>query len=252
MKRFWGRALSTAATAAIGGSIIPACAHNDASLFIRHVMAPPASTNGACTYQSDPAQPFLSAGLVDAALTTSYSPTVLVGNQMIPSGQADQVRAETARVTVQGAFVKIVDPSNGAVVMDNTVLTATTIDPGTGTQPNWAPVGVTMMNQQALAHFDPGTVGAPSKVAVAYIKVYGQTLGGQSVETNEFQFPIYVCHGCLVVFPAGAEVNNACAGSVSSTTTSSSNVAVPCALGQDQPAECTLCYPNPVCDPKQR
>jgi hypothetical protein len=250
MKRFWGRASSTAAAATIAGSIIPACAHDDATLFIRHVMAPPATANGgSCVYQSDPNQPFISAGTADAALTTSYTPTVLVGNQMIAQGASDQVRAETARINVQGAFVKVVDPADGSVVMNNTVLAATTIDPGSGTNPSWAPVSVTMMNQTALQHFDPGSASAPSRVAIAYVKVYGVTLGGQSVESNEFQFPIYVCHGCLVSFPAGADTTNYCSGGGSATA---AQVKVPCVVGADQPVDCTLCFPNPACDPKQR
>ena len=251
MKRFWRHALSSAAFAAIAGTIIPACAHDDASLFIRHVMLPPSTvTGGQCIYQPDPAQPFMPSGLVDAALTTSYTAWVLVGNQLIAAGEADQVRAETARVNIQGAFVKVVDPASGAVVMDNTVLAAATIDPGTGVNPSWAPVEITMLNQTAVAHFDPGAYGAPSRVAVAYVKVYGLTLGGQSIESNEFQFPIYVCHGCLVHFPAGSDQNTYCSGG--SGTVTSSTIQTPCAIGQDQPVDCTLCYPNPACDPKQR
>ena len=247
MKRFWGRAFATAAGAVFAGSLIPACAHDDATIFIRHVMAPPsAGVSGACQYQSDPTQPYINSGLVDAALRQTYGPVILVGNQLITQGSTDQVRVETARVTVQGAFVKVVDPVDGSVVMDNTVLSSGTIDPGAGNTPSYLALFVTLMNAAAVAHFDPGTVSAPARVAISYVKVYGQTLGGVSVESNEFQFPIYVCHGCLVDFPAGAATTNYCAGA---TGTTNSNVKIPCSLGQDQTADCTLCYPNPVCDP---
>src|SRR5262249_39661962 len=133
--------------------------------------------------------------------------------------------------------------------MDNTVLSSGSLDPGQGNEPAYASFAVTLMNAKALAHFDPGAVGAPSKIAIAYVKVYGQTLGGVSVETNEIQFPIYVCHGCLVSIPSGAATTNYCAGG---TTSASTNVKVPCVQGWDQVVDCSLCYPNPVCDPKQR
>jgi hypothetical protein len=252
MNRFWERAFAIAAGAAFAGSMIPACAHDDATMFIRGVQAPPTAggNGGVCIYTPDPTASLLSQGQVDAALTTSYTPVVLVGNQLVSRGSVDEVRAETSRVNIQGAFVKVVDPADGSVVMDNTVLTSGTIDPGAGNTPSWASFAVTLMNQKALAHFDPGAVGAPSKIAISYVKVYGQTLGGVSVETNEFQFPIYVCHGCLVSIPAGAAATKYCEGGSSGTT--STDVKEPCVAGWDQAVDCTLCYPNPVCDPTKR
>jgi hypothetical protein len=172
---------------------------------------------------------------------------------MVPVGSPDNVRVETARVTVQGAFVRVVDPTDGSTVMDNTVLSATTIDPASGSTPGWSLVDVTMLDQAAIAHFNPGSLTAPSKVALAYVKVYGQTLGGQSVESNEFQFPIFVCNGCLVSFPPGAKESKYCSSATASTTGSSSSaVKAPCVIGSDQVADCTLCYPNPACDPANR
>jgi hypothetical protein len=245
MNRLCARALTTTALAALAGFVFPACAHDDASLFIRHVMAPPTTqaAGGGCIYQSDPAQPYINQGKVDAAIASSYSPVVLVANQLTSRGSTEDVRAETSRVTIQGAIVRVVDPVDGSVQMDNTVLAAATLDPGTGTTPSYAAIGITMMNSVALAHFDPGTKGAPSRLAVAYVKVFGQTLGGQSLESNEFQFPISVCHGCLVVIPADAFLNSWC----SQSHPASSTVVSPCQIGQDQAIDCSLCQPNPAC-----
>jgi hypothetical protein len=247
MNRFWARATSTAATALLAGLIIPACAHNDGSIFIRHVMAPP----GGCVYQADPSQVAITEGLVDASLTGAYTPWVLIGNQLTARASVEDSRVESARVVIQGALVKVVDPADGSVQMDNTVLTSGTVDPGTGTNPSWGVASVTMMNQAALAHFDPGAVGQPSRLGVAYVKVFGETLGGQSVESNEFQFPINVCHGCLVFFPPGSGTNNYCAaGTVGGS--SATNVPTACVPGQDEPIDCSLCYPIAACDPARR
>jgi len=246
MNRFRARTTSAAAIGILAGCLVPACAHNDGTIFIRHVMAPP----GGCLYQGDPSQPYMTEGSVDAALTGSYTPVVLVGNQLTARASVEDARVESARVVLQGALVKVVDPADGSVQMDNTVLTSGTVDPGTGTSPSWGLAGITMMNQAALAHFDPG-LNQPSRLAVAYVKVFGQTLGGQSVESNEFQFPINVCHGCLVSFPAGSGTNGYCS-SGSTAGSSTSNAEKACVPGQDQPLDCSLCFPNPACDPTQR
>ena len=247
MNRLCARALTTTALAALAGCVFPACAHDDASIFIRHVMAPPTTqgTGGICFYQSDPAQPYITQGTADAALASSYSPEILVANQLTTRGSTEEVRAETSRVTIQGAIVRVVDPVDGSVQMDNTVLASATLDPGTGTTPSYAAVGVTMMNSAALAHFDPGSRTNPARLAVAYVKVFGQTLGGQSLESNEFQFPISVCHGCLVDIPVDALKNDWC----KTTHAASSTVLSPCRIGQDQAIDCSLCYPNPACVP---
>ena len=247
MNRLCARALTTTALAALAGCILPACTHDDASIFIRHVMKPPASqaAGGGCLYQSDPAQPYITQGTADAAIAPSYSPELLVANQLTSRGSTEQVRAETSRVTIQGAIVRVVDPIDGSVQMNNTVLASATLDPGTGTTPSYAAVGITMMNSAALAHFDPGAKGNPARLAVAYVKVFGQTLGGQSLESNEFQFPISVCHGCLVVIPTDAFTSKWCMES----HPASSTVLNPCQVGQDQAIDCSLCQPNPACVP---
>ena len=84
----------------------------------------------------------------------------------------------------------------------------------------------------------------PSKLAVSYVKFYGQTLGGQSIESNELQYPIDVCDACLVYFPANAVSQNYCAGGVAASATVKA-----CAIGQDQATDCQSCVGDPVCCP---
>ena len=43
-----------------------------------------------------------------------------------------------------------------------------------------------------------------TKRIIAYIKTFGHTVGGNSFESTEYQFPIEVCLGCLVQFPSAA------------------------------------------------
>jgi hypothetical protein len=250
MNRYWGHAVSTAVLALAAGAAFPACAHDDSTLYIQGVLAPPVPSNNVCTYVVSTASTFLSRGLVDAALTDSYSPLFLVGSQMKSQANADNVKSETGRINIQGALVRVVDPADGSVWMDATVLTSGTVEPAQGTSSSYIGIGASIMDKHAISHFDPGAAAPPnpSKLAVAYVKFYGQSLGGQSIESEEYQYPVDVCNGCLVVFPpqgSVAKLHDYCSGLLPP-----SNEQIPCALGQDQPADCQLCFSvSPACQP---
>jgi hypothetical protein len=249
MNRFWGHAVSTAVLAVAAGAAFPACAHDDSTLYIQGVLEPPTPANNVCTYVISISSTFLSRGRVDAGLTESYAPLFLVGSQMKSVANSDNVRAETGRINIQGALVRVVDPADGSVWMDATVLSAGTIEPAQGTTSAYLGIGATIMDKHAIDHFDPGLAVPlnPSKLAVAYVKFYGQSLGGQSIESEEFQYPIDVCNGCLVDFPPQGSVqklHDYCSGLLPP-----SNPLIPCALGQDQPADCQLCFAKPACQP---
>jgi hypothetical protein len=244
MNRFWGHTLSTAVLTVAVGSAIPACAHDDASLFIHGVLAPPTPAGSLCTYTADPTAATISRGLVDGALTDAYAPEMLLGSTLIPQGNATQPDSETARIEVQGAQVRVVDPVDNSEWMNNTVLTSGIIEPASGTAPSYTAISATLMDAKAVAHFTP-PVGQATKLAVVYVSFYGQTLGGQSVESNQFQFPVDVCAGCLVYFPPGAKAQNYCSGAVASTGTAHA-----CVTGQDQSVDCQVCYPLAVCTPQ--
>jgi hypothetical protein len=240
MNRFWGRTVSTAAVAAAAAASIPACAHNDQTLYVQFALAPPTPTNGQCTYDPVVTSPFLPRGTVDAALTPGYTPVFLLGNTNRSQGSLDNVQAETGRILVQGALVRVIDPADGSVWMDNTVLTTGTIEPAAGTTSSYMAIPATIMDAKALAHFDPGK-GQPAKLAVTYVTFYGQSTGGDSIESNEFQFPVDVCHGCLVSYPAldTNTLQQYCSGKISSTSTTGG---VACVTGQDQVVDCQHCF----------
>ena len=46
------------------------------------------------------------------------------------------------------------------------------------------------MDAQAIKHFTPASAAEPSKIAVVYVTFYSETLGGQTVQSNQFQFPV--------------------------------------------------------------
>jgi hypothetical protein len=248
MNRFWGHAVTTAVLTVAAGTAFPACAHDDSTLYVQGVLFPPTPAANVCTYTVSNTAPMLARGTVDAALTTAYSPEFLLGSQMKLQANPDNVRAETSRINIQGALVRVVDPADGSVQEDATVLTAGTIEPAQGPTSSYLAIGATIMDQKAIAHFDPGA-GNPSKLAVAYIKFYGQTLGGQSIESEEYQYPVDVCNGCLVFFPAeptAQKLHDYCSGALPPTSTQ----LIPCSVGQDQRVDCQLCFASsPTCQP---
>ncbi|MEO6574209.1 MAG: hypothetical protein ABIP89_10240, partial [Polyangiaceae bacterium] len=80
----WVQMLTGLAATASTGALMAACAHDDSTMFIRGVQAPPTVvTGGVCVYSPDPSGAFLSTGALDVAFVGGYTAEALVGNQLI-------------------------------------------------------------------------------------------------------------------------------------------------------------------------
>jgi hypothetical protein len=252
MTRGWGRALATAAACTLASSA--GCTSNDATLFVAGVIAPPiAAAGGACIYGGDPTQPQLSSGVLDAAFRQLYTPAVLVANQLSPQGNPQRLRAETSRITIQGVEVRVADAA-GTELNAFTRLASGVVPPGTGTAPGYVAVSATIVDSESVRRVGNGLRPGESRRVVARFKFFGQTLGGQDVESNEFQFPVDVCFGCLVAFPPeasdpGRPQPNCLAGGGGA---GGGGAAAACVPGQDQPTDCRACQGQPICDPAAR
>jgi hypothetical protein len=256
MKRVWGHVLTglmmVAGTGAAGG-LVPACVHDNSSIFVSNVLAPQYVSAGmACSFTADPTQPVIATGTLDLGLVGEYSAVFLVGNQLVPRGDPNQPQTETAIVTIEGAVIRVVD-SNGNQLSTYTQPVAATIPPSSGTTPGYASMAATIIDRTAsnaligALNTDRGSLLR----VVSNVRFFGHTLGGDSVESGEFGFPVDVCYGCLVSFPLTENDNNLptpnCknAGAASS---SSSSTSVPCVTGQDLPVDCSTCVPRAVCE----
>jgi len=232
-----------------------ACVANDGSIVVVGVLAPPilaGTTGGACLYTATLSGPFLPYGTVDVAFAEQYAPNILIGNQMVARGDPGQSRVETDNVTLQGAIVRITD-AGGAQLTSYTVLGSGFVPAASGGTMSLGTFSTTLLDpatidtvRQALG----STVGL-SKRLISYMTVFGTTTGGQHIQSGEFGFPVNVCLGCLVSFPAGSndpaqQPQPNCLGGSSSGGTV---VTTPCVMGQDQPIDCRLCQTNPVCVP---
>jgi hypothetical protein len=250
MKRYWGHVIA-GLSIAIGAVVVAtACVHDDQTLFIRSVQAAPQTVvNNQCIYTPDPTQPVLSNGIVDDAFTDSYFGWMLLGDQMIPQGNPNAPTTETSRIEVEGVIVRITDILGNQ--LDNyTRAGAATVDPSSGTTPGWAVLGAEIVSPKAIAAA-VGNGGEPVRV-ITYIKAFGHTLGGTYIESNEFQFPVDICKGCLVIFPAGSSdptLQALCGGQPNCKAPATGVVTTQCYLGQDQAIDCRQCGGIGICDP---
>lgn len=210
------------------------CADNKSALFIRGVVV---VTPPSCEAKADPTVATWGGGMMDVALTNQYWAALLVGNQLTERGSREQVRTETSRVTIRGAVVSVSDVSGKSLTSYTTDATGF-IDPASGTTPGYGIV---------WAKIIPASLKLAANMTVTVkVHVFGETLGGRSIESTDLTYPISTCNGCLVSFPSNAydpaNPGAGCTGDPGSAT-------LPCFTGQDQPIDCRLCRQNPACIP---
>lgn len=255
-----GLAKAARATGVICGAAVvlsSACADNNVSIFVRQVQAP---ASGECSYQAQPSQPAYGLGVLDVMLALQYRAALLVGNQLVPRGATDMGRAETARVAMTDAEVHVEIPGVGEIT-SFTVPGNGFADPSQGGEPGWGifmtilvdTASATVLRDSVLRAAGDSRLSEFVRV-VASVKVFGQTLGGQKVESGVFKFPIEVCYGCLVSFPSDAN-DPALANDQPNCKKEGTSTSQPCLVGQDAAVDCRDCKKrlgalgNVLCEP---
>lgn len=244
MKRVWGHVLAGLSAMTAGGVICSACTHDDSSFFVQDVLAQQLVTVGQqCAYTTDPTQPYISSGVLDVDFRQQYDAEFLVGNQMVPQANASQSRTETAAINIQGAIVRITD-SAGNQLTSYTRLTSGTVYPSSGGTPGYLPVSLTILDQGTVSS-QTGNIGGGTVRLITYTRFFGKTLGGQSIESNEFEFPVDVCKGCLIRFSA-LDINPCftapnCIGNAAGGASATAQLPTPCIAGQDVGVDCSQC-----------
>lgn len=229
--KFGLRAAALTAVVCGGALSVSACAENDSMLFIVGVLAIE-ETDCIGTPQASAVLRF--GGALDTSLRSSYGVTLLVGSQLTQRGNRDQLRTETARLTMRGAEVRL-ETANGAPVAEFTSISTGFVHPASGSDPGYGAISAELI--------PTGAPVAPG-VYVARIRVFGDTLGGEEIESNEYVYPIHVCSGCLVDYPAEASEENLgpniylCRLQTESETIAADQV---CRVGQDVRVPCTAC-----------
>ncbi|MEP7048734.1 MAG: hypothetical protein ABJB12_00210 [Pseudomonadota bacterium] len=248
MRRSKTKYLLTAGLLTLGSlAFAPGCATNDSSMFVVGVIA---INESACLAKPDTTAAMLPAGVLDTVFKQDYTAFLLVGNQLTQRGSREQLRTETSRVSLRGAEVTLTTLGGEDIKITRTDAAGKTttssahystvgtgfVDAAAGDAPSYAAVSVSLIPAAVAASGSlPGQV-------LAKIRVFGNTLGGKSVTSSELDFPITICSGCLVTYPAQGDPTAATYMCPSpSAADMASAAAAPCILGQDAPISCTLC-----------
>jgi hypothetical protein len=247
MKRVWVHVVAGLSLLAGAGSAFSACVHNDSTIFVRDALASQYVSSGStCMWTSDPAQTYHSSGVLDVALREQYDGVFLVGNQMVAQANSSQLQTETSTFTIQGAVVRITN-AQAIKRREFTTTTSATISPASGNTPGYAAVIVRIVDPETI-QTAPETVKILTGESgfarlITTVRFFGHTLGGQSLESNEFEFPIDVCNGCLINYSNNPNypIPNCVANP---SVTSMAQTQIPCFPGQDLNIDCTVCQGN--------
>jgi hypothetical protein len=235
------RNFTAAGLLALGGAIATAgCVDNDSSMYVAGVFD---ISTTRCIAEPDSDAVLLSHGIIDVAFARGYTAALLVGSQLTERGSRENLRTETSRLAIEGIRVTLYGTSGGEVSFETSANGI--VDPASGTDPGFAAVFAQLVRSQDLGDptvpDDYGALGPPGE-AVVRVRVFGTTLGGQEVESGDFDFSILVCEGCLITYPPEAADESVTdrylcsrAGDVAETDTAF------CFIGQDQPIPCTQC-----------
>jgi hypothetical protein len=251
MRRFFAKPLLALGIAGLAAAALPSCATNDSMMFIMGVYA---RKQGTCTPKAEEGAPIWANGRFDRMFASDYTAALLVGNQIVERGSKEQLRTETSRVSLKGAEVTL-ENLKGAQLAAPFSSTATGfVDAADGTDPSITVMYATLIPASLAQDLPPGTL-------VAKVRVFGDTLGGEDVESGELSFPIEICDGCLVAYTAATRDLTAggteytCKVATDATGAVTTDVDLPCELGVDLPVPCTVCSGTyevclrPACNP---
>ncbi len=217
------------------------CTDDETGLFIQGnvVREPPG-----CIARAESGGILRGVGFLDVALRLDYTASLLVGSQLTPRGDKENLRTETMVTTITGAEVQLF-LDTGELDTEFTVPASGVISPDSSSDPGFGIINATLIPQAtgvelAASLQDRGEV----RTRVAQVKVFGETIGGLEVESADLRYVIRVCEGCLVSFPTGAvDQNGACSFQGDMNTDDP-----PCNFGQDDLVDCRFCAAsNPYC-----
>lgn len=177
--------LATLTLLVLGASLAGGCVDNRATLFIDHVLGQE-SDSDECDVDPQ-GDVFRSRGTFDPLGDRSLIEIIAIGNQMVPLGDNETLKAETSRVQIEWVRVSIEGPSGYEGETFNQNLSGT-IHPDPSVNPGYVAIGVEMI---------PGGSGLnmPDGEYLVNLEVHGTTLGGQKLESGTFSYPVRVANG---------------------------------------------------------
>lgn len=229
----FSKTMTVGALLAAAGLSTVGCAENESSLFVIGVYA---LSRTQCIADPSSTAVLLPAGTLDRTLANGYNAALLVGSHLTERGSRENLRTETSRLSIEGAHITLF-ATNGTEIALPDVAATGLVHPAAGTDP-----GLATVFAQLIRPADLSQLGPPGQ-AIVRIRIFGTTLGGQEIESGDYDFPIQVCDGCLISYPSEAADPTAPGGTylcnfgaeLESETTEI------CNLGQDDVVPCTQC-----------
>ena len=158
-----------------------ACADNRTTLFVSGVYG--FAPGDSCELDVSLSANQLVGGVYDSLPGFHYFALLIVANGLQTLGDNDTLRPETSRIQVQGAEIAIATSTGATAAPAFTINFSGTISPDESEDPGVAILPVPII---------PATLGLPPGDYLVGIKVFGETLGGTSVESGDFNFPVTV------------------------------------------------------------
>jgi hypothetical protein len=226
------------------------CVEDTPALFIVHNSQ--LDTSCAPVTRGNPV-PFQGSGTLDVTVASEYWMFPRVENLMSPSGSVSLgrtggtttggTRYEGNRVTLRQAVVSFRTPSGFDVAMPRNlkIPLSGTLDPNGNVVTHLRVINSALVSQlRASPQLAERSASVPVTVEV---RLEGESTSGTGVESNVFTYPLSLCRGCLLQFPAAADDPDVpgfdCLAGFGEGAPS---LDAACYPGQDSPLDCRLCH----------
>lgn len=207
-----------------------------------------------CTFSSEAVGTYIGRGVLDLVMKSNYTLGALVQNQLVDTTvfaerQETDGRVNVSAIELTRASVTYQFPAGGGLeglgqqnLAGFTTFISGTVNPqGSKAVPIhlFSPAMVTALTENLPPRDSENPF--PEGLVLTRVTLHGTTLDGSEIESSEFTFPVRVCKGCLLSFPAAAvlgEGNPNCRNLEGADA-----IITECQgfLGQDEAYDCRLC-----------
>lgn len=231
----------------VAGSLLAAfsagCEDSNQSFIILGSLVGVPQQTGGCNFQVDSDLLLRASGQLDLTLARSYRAPLAVENQLIIRRDELNARAESNYGVFTSVDVRTLDAAGATVSAFTTTVTQSVVAPGV----QRAVVFTDMLDPNLMNKLAGELKYRESRDFVTYVKLHGRTSGNKEVVTDEFQYPIRVCNGCLVTFPPASR--DASIARPNCLSAEQPDEEAPCSIGSDDRVDCRFCRGVAACDP---
>lgn len=198
------------------------CEQNAATATITQMNAPQVSGT-TCSVPNDLDSPRLSEGIMDVGLRDDYFVSPLIRNSLVATANPTFGRIESNNIVIEGFVVELHEGSPEGALLERpfSVYQSTLVPVGNGGQASYQvttlqvippPVGQRLRTDVCVIDTQGVTENCPVprirqrvKRIIVRLSAFGSTEGHIAIETPVYDFPVNVCCGCTVQFPADSD-----------------------------------------------